>query len=538
MSLTDSTVSITTGKKGAGGAGGKNVQSGIFSDDGIDGTDGNAVTAATTLPEMDEKIRIKVSSHGSDAFSTWDEETALDTYRAIKVIAHNTHVFTYSASGAKITVNCSVEDCDLEDTLTLTNPTDLTYDGAAKEVTISDAETKAWTDGGYAAPSAITYYLSNGTTKTTAQNSGAASEGAAPVNAGSYVAKMSVTDGDSKTHTASTSFTIAKAGQVKAAVVMDDYTYGETPSTPGLDKTLTGNPNVKYYYSTTNSASDGTEWTGITATSLAVGTYYMYAVIGATDNYESLTTGTTEFKVEKTKQGDLEVTMSGYTYGETPSKPALSGEPLESATVTYYYNTSKTTSGGKAWKNIDGTTLDAGTYYIYAVIGETDTYQSQTTKATEFKVAKAKQSNASVVMDGYTYGQILSKPALNGTLLGDPTITYYYNTNNSNSGGKVWKGIKNKTLKPGTYYMYAVATSKNYEDLITDTTEFKVEEGEGTDEECFLLRLIKAALTTNLVPRAIDKLVVQPAQQVIASVVTVGQTVIRLISRLTQQLVR
>ena len=57
--------------------------------------------------------------------------------------------------------------------------------------------------------------------------------------------------------------------------------------------------------------------------------------------------------------------------------------------AVYYYGTENAASGGTKWENMQPTTLDAGTYYMYAVIGETDNYREFTTAAVQFVVEKA-----------------------------------------------------------------------------------------------------------------------------------------------------
>jgi len=83
--------------------------------------------------------------------------------------------------------------------------------------------------------------------------------------------------------------------------------------------------------------------------------------------------------------------MSGYTYGGTVSTPAVTGNTSGGA-VTYYYNTDGKNSGGTEWKDISATTLNAGDYYMYAVIAAAGDYTACTTAAVKFTVAKADQS--------------------------------------------------------------------------------------------------------------------------------------------------
>ena len=84
------------------------------------------------------------------------------------------------------------------------------------------------------------------------------------------------------------------------------------------------------------------------------------------------------------------VTMSDYTYGGTVPAPGIAeGRNPGSGAVTYYYSTVNSTGNGIKWENITGTTLEAGTYYMYAVVAETDNYKEGTTPAASFNVTAA-----------------------------------------------------------------------------------------------------------------------------------------------------
>lgn len=102
--------------------------------------------------------------------------------------------------------------------------------------------------------------------------------------------------------------------------------------------------------------------------------------------------GYPRFEKESRPAVTVTVTMKDYTYGGTPSTPSLSEDIKDGAEVTYYYSTTNSTTDGIEWKDITGTTLNAGNYYMYAVIGETDKYEDYTTTATAFNVAKAEQT--------------------------------------------------------------------------------------------------------------------------------------------------
>ena len=111
------------------------------------------------------------------------------------------------------------------------------------------------------------------------------------------------------------SITIAKPQQY-GKVSIDDYVYGETPSTPSLTD-RTGDGSVTYYYSTTNSNSGGTKWENIQADTLNAGTYYMYAELGETENYGSFTTACVKFRVVRAMPTCTKPTGLTAIYGQT-----------------------------------------------------------------------------------------------------------------------------------------------------------------------------------------------------------------------------
>ncbi len=79
------------------------------------------------------------------------------------------------------------------------------------------------------------------------------------------------------------------------------------------------------------------------------------------------------------------VSMGSYTYGATPVTPTVIGN-TGNGTVTYYCGTDNSSSGGTVW--IPGTTLDAGDYYLYAEVAETEEYIPAVTGAVPFTVSK------------------------------------------------------------------------------------------------------------------------------------------------------
>ena len=106
------------------------------------------------------------------------------------------------------------------------------------------------------------------------------------------------------------------------------------------------------------------------------------------ENAYAEATGSAMVKVDKaTQYGKL--SMTGYAYGGTPSTPTLTdrtGDP--NAQVRYTYST--TDSGlVQTWDIQNPPALNAGTYRMFARIGETSNYYEYDVEYCEFVVAKA-----------------------------------------------------------------------------------------------------------------------------------------------------
>ena len=180
------------------------------------------------------------------------------------------------------------------------------------------------------------------------------------------------------------------------------------------------------------------------------------------------TTGTTTVKVNRAEQSGA-VLMDNYTYNETPKTPDLTdrkGDP--NAAVTYYYSTTRTNSGGTEWKGIGPTTLKAGTYYMYAVIGETGNYKAYTTEAKAFEVWKAAPTY--IKPSGLTakYGQKLSEITLPNPAGNMP-------------GTWSWEAPDTVIDKTGTvsYDAYFTPDDTNYKKVVDAEIEITVARGDG-----------------------------------------------------------
>lgn len=186
-----------------------------------------------------------------------------------------------------------------------------------------------------------------------------------------------------------------------------------------------------------------------------------------TQNYAE-TTGITTVRVNKAEQSGA-VLMDNYTYNETPATPALTERKGDnSAVVTYYYSTTRINSSGTEWKDITSTTLKAGTYYMYAVIGETGNYKAYTTEAKAFTVWKA--APVYTKPSGLTakYGQKLSEIALPNPAGNMP-------------GTWSWNAPDTVIDKTGTvkYDAYFTPDDTNYKKVVGAAIEITVTPGDG-----------------------------------------------------------
>ena len=183
-------------------------------------------------------------------------------------------------------------------------------------------------------------------------------------------------------------------------------TYGDALNTIALSGKLHDNVN--------NVDVDGTfEW--VDGTHIPVvgnGTYAAEWIFEPTDTEKYLTvSGRSNITVEKA-QPYGKLSMAGYTYGKTPSTPTLTDRTGDlNAQVTYRYAAADSGSV-QTWDISNPPALNAGTYRMYASIGDTDNYYGFEAVYCEFVVAKATPTYT--VPTGLTakYGQTLADVTL------------------------------------------------------------------------------------------------------------------------------
>lgn len=176
------------------------------------------------------------------------------------------------------------------------NPAHCAYQGRNEAVSCTvTAESRAYDGTEYAGAvvnnwitektgeAAVTYYEGTGDTDYPENEN-------APVNAGTYKFVVKIAD-----VTAYAEFEIKRLDQnVEFDVI--DYTFGDSVEAPEVTGAQE-DPVIEYYYTTENSNTDGTLWEN--SRSADPGTYYMYAKVCATTNYNEYVTQPVQFTVAK-----------------------------------------------------------------------------------------------------------------------------------------------------------------------------------------------------------------------------------------------
>ena len=183
-------------------------------------------------------------------------------------------------------------------------------------------------------------------------------------------------------------------------------TYGQALSAIKLSGKLRDNVN--------NVDVDGTfEWVdGTHIPEVGNGTYAAEWKFTPTDKaaYTEVT-GIATVKVDKAQQYG-KVSMAGYTYGQTPSTPTLTNRTGDAnAQVTYRYSAAGSGSV-QTWDIQNPPALNAGTYRMYASIGDTDNYYGCEAVYCEFVVAKATPTYTAPTGLTAKYGQTLADVTL------------------------------------------------------------------------------------------------------------------------------
>ena len=282
------------------------------------------------------------------------------------------------------------------------------------------------------------------------------------------------------------SITIAKPQQY-GKVSMDDYVYGETPSTPSLTD-RTGDGSATYYYTTTDSNSGDTKWENIQADTLNAGTYYMYAKLGETENYGSFTTACVKFQVLRAIP----------TYTKPTGLTAIYGQTLADVTLP----------DGWSWMNSSESVGNASTAAkkFKAKFTPADTTNYNTVEDIELEVMVNKANQAPLTIqgaDGVVYGQTLTLTTTGGSGMG--AVTYRIDTAYSTGGAAIDPNTGVLTpAKVGSVSVVATKAGDNdYNDITSAPFVLMIKPATPTGEPKYTKittsgkTLKDAALTTN-----------------------------------------
>ena len=308
-------------------------------------------------------------------------------------------------------------------------------------------------------------------------------------DAGTYNVVVTATDNNSNVSSDATmTIVINKINATNSVAISGTNTWGST-LTATITTNSDGAKSYKWYYSSTAGATSG--GTAINATncntgntcvipSSVVGKYiYVVASVGNSDYYTtpSDATDATDSSTNTTQAVDKQsvtctTSKGNYEYGGTIGNPSVSSNP-GNATVTYYRNTTNSTSNGTAWSGTTSTTLSPNTYYIYATIPATTLYKGATCTTGSFTVSKGTcnpPSNVTIGTDKKVSWTASSNATSYQVCVASGTNTCTPST--TLTSGSVYNAITDAT---GTrkVYVRSVCNSTNYNtpsDSVSGTT--------------------------------------------------------------------
>lgn len=283
-----------------------------------------------------------------------DSGAALSHSESALVYSNNTFTTVSEGDGKVVSVDAAMS-CN--------------YKAAHAEVTISVAKAaispavtiRGWTYGQSANGYTVTGNPGGGAIEAVyggTTNAGAAySGGQAPTEAGSYTLTVTVAETENYLGgSASTSFTVARAA-LHVSVSIEGWAFGESPngytvSPASMRDTITS---VRYAGEGYSGSQPPTQ----------VGSYTLTVTFAQTANYQGGSASDSFSITQGTLAPDsVRLTIEGWTYGEAPNSPVLTGAPA-GAEVSYRY--SGTANDGTAW-NSDTAPSKAGSYKVTAHI--------------------------------------------------------------------------------------------------------------------------------------------------------------------------
>lgn len=276
----------------------------------------------------------------------------------------------------------------------------------------------------------------------------------APQKAGSYVVTATLTDANYMlTGNSTATFTVSKARlavEITTSAAYNGELQQATVKVTGGDESL--------YTLTNNGGTD-------------VGNYPVSLTLQDTHNYVWYYndaefgggTLTVTFTISRAANAVTLTGVTGWTYGEQPVTPSATAT-FGNATVMY-----STAADGVYVTDVP---VNAGTYFVKAVVAETANYRGAESKPQSFEITKAQNGFVTHYdRNDWTYGERAAAETLPTMKFGIPTVSYF----TDEARTQPYTGDFNQYTPAGTYYVkITVEGSENFEALVSVIHSFTV----------------------------------------------------------------
>ena len=452
----------------------------------------NAVVKAGTKNTEDADITYTYDGDSTSFTTTWyasDAEGSIDTSKSIGAPEEvgTYYVEIKAAAGENYNAVTKQQKFTISQapaSITITEPSAITYDGKAVKADVStaadltDVDIK-YTQVGDGEP-VIEWYKGSEKLDT------------APTDAGSYSVKISAEA--SKNYKAADvkelSFTILKKDTtISITVPTEEFTYNGKAVTAG-----TANADITYGYTgdgnvtTTWYASNGNDrGTALKSAPVDAGTYYIGVKATAGTNYNEVAEQFKKFTISKATASIIIADPGEITYdGKVVKADVATAEDLDDVDITY----TKVGDGDvvidwyKGDTKLDDAPKDAGNYSVKISAKEGTNYEAATEQEKAFTILPATATITINDPGTITYdGEVVTigkEAAAEGTETVKYDITYTYDGDNANptitwyssdSKGDMGETLTEAPKSAGTYYVGISAAATNNYKAVTEVTQ-------------------------------------------------------------------
>ena len=228
------------------------------------------------------------------------------------------------------------------------------------------------------------------------------------VNAGEY--RATITGINNYTGTTNSSFvlTINKINRAGVSIQKIDDSYLSSNNMPTINGYA--GEGVRYYYNTTNSTDGAIEYTS--ETKLNAGSYYIYAVIEADNNYNAFKTPLVQFDVEEANIQLVNFTIQDKAYSGTSQSVEINIANLTKDTDytlgTWQYRATETDS----WADLNTSENNFKNVGFYQItITGAGNYTGTKTVGFEITIAEVSVSSVEELLNAIKYAQIINLTA-------------------------------------------------------------------------------------------------------------------------------